>query len=78
MALRKVFDSLDDNFETVEVVSQFQFEQLQNFLVPQARKNIAYQAIANNLVYASRSRPMAIPSDIWLHIIYRTYRESYI
>ena len=60
----------------VENVSDENFTQIKEKFLQLLNKQKAYEAIAEAYVYAVELCPAANPSDIWQHIIYRTYIDE--
>lgn len=60
----------------VENVSDKCYEMIKDYFIDQLDQNKPYYAIAEAFVYAVELCPTANPSDIWQHIIYRTYIQE--
>jgi hypothetical protein len=59
----------------VEGVSQSQYQEIRQHLNKQLLSKRNFEAIADTFVYAVQECPTANPSDVWQHIIYRTYLD---
>lgn len=60
----------------IENISTAQYTSIKNDLISRLSTEQAYSAIANSFVNAVTLCPQANPSDIWQHIIYRTYLST--
>lgn len=60
----------------VENVSDNSYELIRTSFIKLLQKHKPYEAIAEAFVYALELCPKANPSDIWQHIIYRTYIDE--
>jgi hypothetical protein len=60
----------------VENVSDKSYELIRTNFIKSLQKHKPYEAIAEAFVYALELCPKANPSDIWQHIIYRTYIDE--
>lgn len=60
----------------IENISDIQYRSIQNNLITLLNSEPAYAAISKSFVDAVNLCPSANPSDLWQHIIYRTYIDS--
>jgi len=61
---------------TVESVTQTEYDSIRQYLTSQLHSNRNFEAIAATFIYAINLCPKANPSDIWQHIIYRSYLNA--
>ncbi len=75
MAKIKVYSQDRSEFVEVEIesITDVQYKTIQSNLRDLLKKNQAYSAIAKSFVDAVNLCPTANPSDLWQHIIYRTF-----
>ncbi|MBW8050083.1 MAG: restriction endonuclease [Cytophagales bacterium] len=77
MAIIKVYSY--DRKQSVEVeidnISSPEYESIRKKLTQLLEEEQAYKAIAKSFIYAVQICPLANPSDIWQHIIYRIYLD---
>ncbi len=58
-------------------ITTAQYQQIANSLLDGlARKEPAYHAVAQAMITAVQLCPDVNPADLWVHLIYRTYREA--
>lgn len=74
----KVFNYNRDKYVEVEVehVSDTEYIKIKQHFIGLLTEKQAYDAIANAFVFAVKVCPKANPSDVWQHIIYRTFIET--
>jgi hypothetical protein len=60
----------------VDCVSQKEYEEIQQYLREQLVTKRHFESIAKSFLFAIECCPLANPSDLWQHIIYRTYLQT--
>ena len=74
----KVYSNKRDKYVTVDIanIDDESYQNIRNNFIELLETNRPYLAIAKAYVFAIDLCPEANPSDIWQHIIYRTYIDE--